>query len=968
MFTRVPPEYRETSDRRRPLAIIGAVLVGLYLLLTSAGSFWTDYLWFESVGYENVWQRRLGMSLLLGAIGLGFTFAVLWLNLKLVDRFSPSWVPFDLSQEEELAERFREWIEPRVRQVRIWVMVAFSLILGLTMVSWRDQVFMFFNSQSVGVDDPIFDTDVGFYIFRLPLLDSVTDWLFNLLVVSLIVVVVAYYVSGGIRFDGRRFTVTRPAKTHVSILLAVIALIRAVIYRLDTYELVLSDRASGFFGPGYTDINARLPALRLLLFIAIAAAIIFAANIFRKGWTLAVVAIGSWLVVSIGALAIYPAIVQRFQVTPAALERETPYIENNLEFTRMAWGLDGVEVRDFAATDALSADDIEENRLTIDNLRLWNTSVLPRTYQNFQELRPYYTLGVVDTDRYPNAANEPTQMMLAVRELEEEDLPRTDWQNEMLFYTHGVGAGVNEANVVGSGGQPEFLLKDVPPTAVIDSLDLIEPRIYFGETYRPGRPVIVKTGASPQEIDYPVPGQENAQRNEYQGEAGVELSSIWRRAAFAFRYRDLNILISSEVRGDSRVLVERNIKEMVDEVAPFLEVDADPYPVIMDGRVTWVLDLYTTTDHYPYSQPLTNQAIGRLAQSSGLRGGVNYMRNSVKAVVDAHDGGITFYLFDESDPIIQAWSDVYPGVFIPADQMPAGLADHLRYPQDLFRVQGQLYLEYHVNAPTELFTGNDAWSLPADPSTISRNNAVGQELLFGDQISATAGSVRYRAEILPYYLLTRLPGEEDLSYLLLQPFTPREKRNMAGFLVADSTPGRYGRLVDFRMPQGELVDGTEQVGQRIEQDADIAEQLSLWRGRGSDVIKGDLLVIPIEDSLIYIQPIFLEEEGGSFPEFRRVAVVFGDQVEWAETLDGALGLIFGDGEGEEPPEPPGDPGTQSVEELLNQAADAFAAAEIALRAGDLAEYQRQVEEAERLTQEALDILTGAVSAKLGALG
>ncbi len=973
MFTRVPPDYRSAPDRRRPLAIIIGVVVGIYLLLTAAGTYWTDYLWFDSVGYEEVWQRRVGMSLLLAVIGVGVTFVVVWLNLRLVDRLSPAWVPFELSEEEELAERFREWVEPRVRQVRIWATAALSVILGLTLVAWRDDVFLFFNSQSMGVEDPVFNTDVGFYLFRMPLFDSLANWLFNLLVVTLIVVVVAYYVSGGIRFDGRRFSVTRPTKVHVSILMALIALVRAATYRIDMYELLLSDRASGFFGPGYTDINARLPALRLLFFIAIAAAVIFIINIWRKGWILTLVAIGSWLVVSIAALAIYPAIVQRFQVTPAALERETPYLENNLQFTRMAWGLDQVEVRGFAATDDLTADDIDGNRLTIDNLRLWDTSVLPRTYQNFQELRPYYTLGVVDTDRYPNQEYEPTQVMLAVRELEENDLPRTDWQNEMLFYTHGVGAVVNEANVVGSGGQPEFLLKDVPPTASVEALDLVEPRVYFGETYRPGRPVVVKTGASPQEIDFPLPGEGSTQRNEYQGEAGVELSNIWKRAAFALRYRDLNLLISSEIRSDSRVLVERNIREMVDEVAPFLETDTDPYPVIMDGRIHWILDLYTKTSHFPYSQPLTNQAIGRLAQSSDLRSGVNYMRNSVKAIVDAHDGHITFYMFDESDPIIQAWADVYPGVFVPAEQMPAGIADHVRYPQDLFRVQGQLYLEYHVDNATELFTGNDAWSLPADPSTISRNNAVGQELLFGDQISATTGSVRHRAEILPYYLLTKLPGEEDLSYLLLQPFTPREKRNMAGFLVADSTPGRYGRLVDFRMPQGELVDGTEQVGQRIEQDAEIAQQLSLWRGRGSDVIKGDLLVVPIEDSLIYVQPIFLEEEGGAFPEFRRVAVVFGDQVEWSGTLEGALSLVFGSSDGGDPgdgePQPPSPPSTgdETVEELLSQAEAAFAAAEEALRAGDLAEYQRQVEEAQRLTREALDIIQGSVEARLGAI-
>ena len=448
------------------------------------------------------------------------------------------------------------------------------------------------------------------------------------------------------------------------------------------------------------------------------------------------------------------------------------------------------------------------------------------------------------------------------------------------------------------------------------------------------------------------------------------LSNFWKKIAFAFRYRDLNLLISPEVRADSRVLVERNIKQMLKNVAPFLHVDTDPYPVIMDGRVLWVVDLYATSNFYPYSQPLTREAVGRLTQSSTLRPGVNYMRNSVKAVIDAYDGDVTFYLFDPSDPVARAWQAAYPSLLTPADEMPDGLDAHLRYPQDLFRVQGELYLEYHVVDPTELFTGNDAWSLPADPSTIARNSSLSQEYLFGDQ---TVSGINYRAEILPYYLLTKLPGEDDLSYLLLQPFTPRDKRNMSSFLVADSTPGRYGRLIDFRMAQGELVDGTEQVGQRIEQDADIAEQLSLWRGRGSDVIKGDLLVVPIEDSLIYIQPIFLEEEGGSFPEFRRVAVVFGDQVEWDETLDGALALIFGTSDGPvEPPsgpvEPPSGPDGDTVEELLNQAAAAFEAADIALKAGDLAEYQRQVDEAMRLTEKARAILVNEVEASIAALG
>lgn len=971
MFTRVPSDY-QPSARRRPLTIILAAAALIYLILTALGTLWTDYLWFDSIGYENIWQRKWGMSLFLGAVGIAFAFLILWLGLEVVDRLSPRWAPFDLSEEEEMMERFREWIEPRIRSVRIWLTAGLAVVLGITVAAWRDEVFLFMNGQSFGKADPIFGFDIGFYVFQLPLWEMALDWLFNLLVLSTVIIAFAHYFNGGLRLSGRRLIATSGAKIHISVMLALIALLRAAVYRLDMFELMLSDRAApAFFGPGFTDISARLPAFRLLILVALVGAVLFVVNIFREGWTLALVAVGSWIVVAVAAGSIYPAIIQRFQVAPDELSKETPYIEHNLEFTRAAWGFDQVEVRDFAATDDLDAAAIEANRLTVDNLRLWDTSVLPRTYQNFQELRTYYTLSVVDTDRYEDLEGMPTQVMLAVRELEELNLPRSDWQNERLFYTHGVGAVVNEANVVGSGGQPEFLLKDVPPVASVDALELDEPRVYFGETYTPGRPVIVKTGDSPQEIDIPT-GEGTTQRNEYSGSAGVDLSSIWRRIAFAFRYRDLNLLISPEIRPDSRVLVERNIRHMLENVAPFLYVDTDPYPVIADGQILWVVDLYTTTSHFPYSQPMTNQAVGRLAQSSRLRSGINYMRNSVKAVVGAHEGDVTFYLFDPTDPLATAWSEAFPGLFADASEMPSGLEGHLRYPQDLFRVQGQIYLEYHVDQPSTLFTGDDAWTLPADPSTIGRTGQPGQELLFGDRINATSGALSPRAEILPYYLLTKLPGEDELSYLLLQPFTPKDKRNMSGFLVADSSPGRYGRLVDFRMPQGELVDGTEQAGQRIEQDAEIAQQLSLWRGRGSDVIKGDLLVVPVEDSLIYLQPIFLEEEGGSFPEFRRVAVVYGDQVEWAETLEGALALVFGasDGEGDggtvEPPPPTSDGDT--VEELLDQAAQAFAAADAALKTGDLAEYQRQVDEANRLIEEARALIAGEVEAAAARTG
>ncbi len=951
MFTRAPTNFR--SDRRRPLTIILAIVAGLYLLLTAAGTLWTDFLWFESIGFRNVWIRNWSLSILLGAIGISFVFVVLWLSFKLVDRLSPRWAPFDLTEEEELIERFREWIEPRIRQVRLLVTAGLSVILGLTVATWRDEVFLFINDQTFGVEDPIFNVDLGFYIFRLPLWETAIDWMFNVLVLATIVVAISQYLNGGIRFDGRRLSTTRGAKVHLSVMLALIALVRAASYRLDIFELLYSENAEKFFGPGFTDISARLPALRLLLLIALIAAVLFIANIFRQGWTLAAVSIGAWLVVAIAAGVIFPAFVQRFQVLPDQLQKETQYITNNLAMTRAAYQLDLVDVRPFGAADDLSAEGIEDNRLTIDNLRIWTTSVLPRTYQNFQELEPYYALQNVDTDRYL-ADGSPRQVMLSVRELDERDLPQTDWQNTRLFYTHGFGAVVNEANKVQSGGQPNFLLKDIPPVASVPGLELDEPRVYFGETYEPGRPVIVKTGSNPQEIDFPL--AEGTQFNEYSGEAGVVIDNIWKRIAFAFRYRDLNLLISNQIRDSSRVLVERNVREMAAAVAPFLEVDADPYPVILNGKIKWVIDMYTQTSYYPYSQPITQAALNRLTVTSEMRLGTNYLRNSVKAVVDANNGDITFYLVDDADPIVKAWAKTYPGLFQPMSAMPEGLEEHLRYPQDLFRIQSQIYLEYHVTDENQLFSGNDAWSLPGDPSTIER---TGPLRLQGDLRNIVDNAVRPLAEVLPYYLLTELPSEDDLSYLLLQPFNPRAKRNMVGFLVADSTPGRYGRLIDYRMPQGKLVDGTEQVGQRIEQDAEISQQLSLWRGDGSTVIKGDLLVVPIEDSVIYFQPIYLEEQGGAFPEFRRVAVVYSDRVEWSDTLDGALELVFGTatggGGGETGDDDGGtvDPptGDETIEELVAEATTAFENANNALAQGDLADYQRWIDEAERILIE-----------------
>lgn len=950
MFTRVPSDY--PAGRRRPVLVLLGILFAIYLVLTAAGTLWTDFLWFDSVGFRGVWLRNWGLSILLGAIGVGFSFLIIWGALKLVDRFSPRWAPFDLSEEEELVERFREWIEPRIRQIRILITAGLAVIMGLTVATWRDDVFLFMNSQSFGVDDAIFGVDLSFYIFRLPLWETAVDWLFNLLVLTTVVVAIALYLNGAIRFDGRRVTATRGAKIYVSSLFALIAIVRAISYRLDMFETLYANRNDTFFGPGFTDITARLPVIRLLLIVALIAAVLFIVNIFRRGWTLAIVSVSAWVVVSIAAGTIYPAFVQRFSVEPDERNKETEYIGYNMEATKAAWMLDDIEVREFLAADDLTAEDIDANQTTIDNLRIWNTSVLPRTYQNFQELERYYTLSNVDTDRYV-ADGSPNQVMLAVRELDELEVPQDNWQNEHLFYTHGYGAVVNQANVVQADGQPVFLLRDVPPVASDERLELEEPRVYFGETYTEGSPVIVKTGSTPQEIDIPLGGGATG-FNEYDGESGVVLDNFFKRIAFAFRYRDLNLLISNQIRPDSRVLVERNIKAIVEQLTPFLAADSDPYPVILDGEILWVLDMYTTTANYPYSQRVTPDARARLRQVSGVRLGTNYIRNSVKAVIDAHNGDVTFYRFDPDDPIINAWNATHPGLFVDASEMPERLENHLRFPQDMFRLQTYMYLKYHVNEENQLFSGNDEWSIPRD---ISGSIRTGDEVLWGDLPDGTQ-----LEQMLPYYLLTELPGENQLSYLLLQPFNPRARRNMVSFLVADSTPGNYGRLIDFRMPDGELVDGAEQAGQRIEQDAEIAQQLTLWQGEGSKVIKGDLLIVPIEDSVVYFQPIFLEEEGGAFPEFRRVAVVYADQVEWADSLEGALSLVFGPGDGDGDNDGDGDgevPGdTSTLEELIQEADDAFTAAEAALRNGDLAGYQQWVREAQSILEEIADLVAG----------
>lgn len=943
MFVR-PSEPPAPAGRRRGIIGILVIAAVVYVVGRWAALVWTDYLWYQSVGYDSVWRTNVGTSAALAVAGIALALGFFWVNIVLADRTGRRFLPPPSSPAEEALQRLREWADPRIRRLRAGVAVFFALVLGGGLAGFREEYQLFANETPFGVSDPQFGRDISFWVFRLPFLDAVLGWLFNLTVVALVLVVALAVFSGDLRFRRGRSTTPTGVKGHISALLALLAVIQAGRYRLASYGLLIPTGGDRI-GAGYVDINARLPAYTLLTVVSLLAAAALIANIWRPGWTLAAVSAGSWAVVAVGAALIYPAIVQRFQVSPNELERERPYIERGLTGTLAGFGLDDVEVRTYEGSAGVDQASLEANRMTLDNLRLWDPDVLDQTYQSLQEIRPFYRVDRVDTDRYV-IDGEPTQVMISARELDEAGIPQ-DWQNQRLIYTHGYGVVFSPANDVASDGQPEMLIRDIPPVNdVSDDVPLEQPRIYFGESSEVGKPVIVKTGDAPLEVDFPLAS--GTEPFEYDGAAGISVGSIVRRAAFALRFQELNILISSQLRDDSRVLMERNVREMVKKVAPFSAVDADPYPIILDGRIVWVLDLYTYSSQYPYSQPASRTDTTRIPRASHLpTSGFNYIRNPVKATVDAYDGTMRLYVVDPSDPIVQTWQSVYPELFRDASEMPEGLEGHFRYPQEIFKLQSEKYLEYHVDNADELFRGVDLWSIPPDPSTIRRT-----DLVWGDQVGAV-GDVTYLDKLMPYYLMLELPDEDELSYVLMQQFTPRDRPNMASFLVADATPGRYGRLVDYRLPRGVLVEGMSQVANRIDQNDEISSQFTLWRGQGSTVVLGDMLVVPVDGDIIYVQPVYLEAEREGLPELRRIVVVHGNDIGWAPTLEGALDAVFGGDGGEQPPEETPPPVTGTVEELLAEAAQAFEDARAALQEGDLAAYQRLVEEAERLVDEAL---------------
>ena len=924
------------NDRRGFSFVVFIVIIG-FSIARAIATFFTNYLWFDSVELNSVWLKiLLTKASLVGATSL-LAFIFIFTNLRLAVRATPVMDIFESFESQDPLSRFRAWTNERFLRYRLWGSIGLSLFLGAGASQLWEQVLLFLNQKSCGVTDPIFDADVSSFVFGLPLYRLFVSWGFQLVVFTSLIIVLFFIATGALQLrQGQLPEVSSGAKAHLSVLLAFIAVLKAFAYRLDSMELLYSPRGK-VFGASYTDVVAHLPALNLLILISLFGAVLLLVNIKRRGWLLPVTAISLWLAVSIIVGGLVPAAIQRFRVIPDELNKELIYVENHIEYTRLAYGLDAIEEKSFEASPNLTKENIANNQQTVDNIRLWDPTVLAETYSQLQEIRAYYALDEVDVDRY-EINGELTQVMVAARELDQTNLPAVGWVNERLQYTHGFGVVFSPANNVASQGQPDFYVKGVPATTTVSELEIEQPRIYFGESADSIEYVVVNS--LQEEVDYPLSteGQSVAYTN-YSGDGGVSIGSFFKRLGFALRYSELNLLISNQLSDDSKLIMERNIVSRVKKAAPFLYTDNDPYLALISGDLFWIIDMYTVSDKYPYAQPADTR---RINENSGLPMNFNYLRNSVKAVVNAYDGTIDFYVVDSKDPIIQSYQDIFPDLFSPETDMSSDLLDHIRYPEDLFTIQSDMYRDYHMTDPKVFYADEDPWVIPTDSSTTPRVGTLRGEFT----------EIGFKP-MLPYYLLMSLPGETDLSYLIFQPFNPENRPNMQSFLVADADPENYGQLIDFRLPKGEFVDGPSQVATRINQDPDISQIFTLLDQQGSSVIKGNLFVVPIDQSVLYYQPIYLQGEQNPLPEFKFVVVVFQDKIIMEESLTDAIASIFGEGAVSESIE---ESEGESALDILAKATEAFESAQKELQNGNLGRYQTLIDQAQQYVDLAIEML------------
>ena len=832
---------------KRPRWLIAlAVLLLMLLLWPGWAGFYSEWLWFKQLGFEDVFSTTLRTKVWMGAIAVIAAGFLIWLNFKLalsLSRARSRLVQYVTINNErvpipDIAGFVERW------GIRLALLL--GLIFGLNVWESWEVILQYRYHAPFGEADSLFGRDIAFYVFKLPMLELMSQLLFLLLIVCLAGAVVLYGLRGEITVAGEGISIQRSPRRHLLALVAALFVVLAWRAYLEMPNLVLSTNGV-VNGATYTDINARLPMLWVETAAALLIALLAIATMFADSIKPMLAGAAIYVLALVAGWA-YPAFVQRFSVAPNELVKETPYIANNIAATRKAFALDQVEERELAGESGLTLNDIRENKPTINNIRLWDHGPLLDTYAQIQEIRTYYEFQSVDNDRY-NIGGELRQTMISPRELSVASLPNRNWINEQLTFTHGFGLTLGPVNQITPQGLPVLFIQDLPPVSTAPELNITRPEIYFGELSH--SPVYVKTSAK--EFNYPA-GEQNVYAN-YEGKDGVSIGSFWRRLVFATRFGDMKLLLSNDVSAESRVLYHRNVMERLARIAPFLIFDRDPYMVISEGRLFWIADAYTATNRYPYSERF---------------GGINYMRNSVKAVVDAYNGDVRLYLADERDPLIKTWAGIFPGLLRPLTEMPADLRAHLRYPEDIFKIQTAVYSTYHMDQPQVFYNKEDQWE------------------------AASTAVVKDQPKTFdPYYTVMKLPGEQKEEFILMLPFTPRNKDNLASWMVARADGENYGRLRAYRFPKQKLVYGPKQIEARVNQDAEISRQLSLWDQRGSKAIRGTLMVVPIKESLIYVQPLYLLAETGKIPELKRVIVAAEDKIAMEETLEASLARIFG---------------------------------------------------------------------------
>ena len=953
--------------------------------LRGAASFYTDYLWFDALAQADVWRRILVSKIVLALIFIGFLFALLWGNLAIADRLAPAERP--RGPEEDVLSRYHASLGQRPLLMRLGVTLLFALPIGAGASDQWEEWLLLTNSVDFGIVDPIdalwFGNDIGFYVFQLPFLTYIVNWLFNVVLLTFFITAIAHYVNGGIRFQKKGQRVIPQVKAHLSVLLGALAFIKAFDYFLGRYELTTS--TSGVVdGATYTDVNARLPVHWLLILISLLACILLLVNIRLKGWVLPTLAVGLWAFVAIVMGGIYPLIIQRLRVEPAESTKERQYIIHNIAFTRKAMGLDNVEIRSFQSTGGLDFDGIAGNDDIIGNLPLLDPSILPQTFENREGEFPFYRFAEeLDVDRY-EIDGRITPVILGARELDPANLPQESWEARTLSFTHGFGVALAPANVV-QAGLPDFRIGGLPVTNDLD-IPLDEPRLYFGEELD-GYAIVQ---SNRQEVDGAAGTVESYT---YTGDGGVPIGGFFRQAAFALRFWEVDPLLSGFVTEESRVIYVRDVRERVKKLAPFLHIDNDPYPVLAGGRVHYVLDAYTTTSKYPYAQGADTEQLG---EQSGLRHNFNYVRNSVKAVVDGFDGTTTLYVSDPDDPILSAYRKAFPKLFEDFDDMPAEIRSHIRYPEDLFRVQTNVWARYQLGDPQDFYEQADGWSVAQDPGAVT--GVLTAAITSPDGVVQKAPR---EARFNPYYLLTRLPEEDDQDFVILRPFVPvsteDSRKELTAFMVGKGDPDEYGQLVVFRVEPRGGTDGPALVNSKIQSDPSISRVVTLLNQQGSRVEFGDLLMVPIERSILYVRPLYVVAQSTQVPELQQVIAVLEERVVMCPTLEEALQGLFGLKDVSDledvslsscvgntadvaaprpsvepaptPPAPSAEPQppapapppaapvvSGTVGELLDEAVARFAEADAALREGRLDLYQQRVDEAEELIRRATEEL------------